>query len=140
MINLLIKVFVCLCFLQIANSCREEIITPDNFVDRINDPVQVREFNSYIFILNAENFSMNLNIPSLFSSLRTRFSIKLVDYKSGYASISAQDYNSIERFRYFIADEIAYDTELLDGFVPENIKIRTENLSGKIKIEFRKTL
>ena len=140
MCDLFRKVFLFLISLLFVVSCREEIIPPDNFVERVNDPVQVREFNSYIFILNAENFSMNLNVPSLFTSLKTRFSIKLIDYKSGYATISAQDYNSIERFRYFIADEVTYHSELLDGYVPKNVKIRTENFSGKVKIEFRKTL
>ena len=140
MICKLNKLFLLFVGILFFNSCREEIIPPDNFVESINSPVQVREFNSYIFLLNADKLTMNLTVPSIFTSLRTRFNITLVDYESGYTVISAQDYNSIERFRYFVAEDVSYDSELLDGFVPLNINIRTSNFSGKIKIEFRKTL
>ena len=125
---------------MISYSCREEIIEPDNLVETVNSPVQVRENNSYILLLNAENFTMNLTVPAIFTSIRTRFNITLIDYESGYTRISVRDYNSVERFRYFIADDVNYHSELLDGYVPTNINIHTENFSGKVKIEFRRTL
>jgi len=140
MINYLKNIGLILLCLVAFNSCREEIIPPDNFVERVNDPVQVREWNSYLFLLNADKFTMNLVVPSNLSTLRTRFIISLIDYKSGYTTISVLDNNSTERFRYFIAEEVVYDSELLDGYVPSKITIRTQNLSGKVKIEFRKTL
>jgi len=74
-------------------SCREEIISPDNFVENVNEPVQIFERNSYTFLLNARGFSMNLTVPISFSSLSTRFNITLIDYGSGYANISVQDNN-----------------------------------------------
>ena len=134
------KIILLLVIIIISYSCREEIIEPDNLVETVNNPVQVRESNSYILLLNAENFTMNLTVPSIFTSIRTRFNITLIDYESGYTRISVQDYNSVERFRYFIADEVNYHSELLDGYVPTNINIHTENFSGKVKIEFRRTL
>jgi len=126
--------------LLLSLSCREEVIAPDTFVENINDPVQIRDYNSFILLLNADNFTMDLNVPSIFTSIKTRFSIKLVDYDDGYAKVTAQDHNSNQRFNYFAADEVIYDSELLDGYVPQNIKIRTYNFTGKLKIEFRKTL
>ena len=134
------KIILLLVIIIISYSCREEIIEPDNLVETVNNPVQVRESNSYILLLNAENFTMNLTVPANFTSIRTRFNITLIDYESGYTRISVQDYNSVERFRYFIADEVNYHSELLDGYVPTNINIHTENFSGKVKIEFRRTL
>jgi len=134
------KYFLLIPILLFCISCREEIIPPDNLIENINEPVQIRNFNSYVFLLNAENFTMNLNIPSAFSSIRTRFNIKLIDYGSGYTTISVLDNNSVERFRYFAGDEVIYDSELLDGFVPVSILIRTSDFSGKLRIEFRKTL
>lgn len=123
-----------------AFSCREEIIEPDNLVGKINEPVQLRERNSYTFLLNARNLTMNISVPIYFSSSKTRFNVRLIDYESGYANISVQDLSKIERFRYYIAEEVSYHTELLDGYVPTTISIYTDNFSGKIKIEFRKTL
>lgn len=121
-------------------SCREEIIEPDNLVGNINEPVQIRDRNAYTFLLDAQNLTMNLSVTLYFSSARTRFNVTLVDYESGHTNISVQDISDIERFRYYIAEEVSYHTELLDGYVPTTININTENFSGKIKIEFRKIL
>jgi hypothetical protein len=121
-------------------SCREEIIEPDNLVGNINEPVQLRERNSYSFLVNANKLSMSLSVPLYFSAARTRFNISLIDYESGYTSISVQDMSKIERFRYLIAEEVSYHSELLDGYVPSNIVISAENFTGKIRIEFRKIL
>jgi hypothetical protein len=121
-------------------SCREEIIEPNNFVGKINEPVQIRENNSYMFLLNAENLSMNMSVSLYFNSSRTRFNVKLIGYESGYTNVVVQDYRNVEKFRYFIAREVIYHTELLDGYVPTTINIRTNEFTGKIQIEFRKTL
>jgi hypothetical protein len=134
------KIFLLLLLFLFLISCREEVIAPDTFVENVNDPVQIRDYNSFIFLLNADNFTMDLEVPSIFTSIRTRFSIKLIDYEDGYAKVTAQDNNSNQRFNYFAADEVIYDSELLDGYVPQNIVIHTSNFTGKLKIEFRKTL
>jgi hypothetical protein len=134
------KIILLLIVLLFSFSCREEFIAPDNFVETVNDPVQLGERNSYILLLNADNFTMDLAVPATFTSIRTRFNLTLIDYESGYTRVSVQDYNSVERFRYFVADDVSYHSELLDGYVPVKIKIHTENFSGKVKIEFRRTL
>ncbi len=121
-------------------SCREEIIEPDNFVENVNDPVQIMDRNSFTFLLNAKTFSMNLTVPAYFNSVRTRFNITLIDYESGYTDITVHDVEERERFNYFIAEDVSFHSDLLDGFVPSVIRIRTENFSGKLKIEFRRTL
>ena len=134
------KISLILIILIIALSCREEIIQPDNFVENINEPVQINERNSYIFLLIARGLSMNLSVPAYFNSYRARFNVTLIDYETGYISIAVEDMESRERFRYFLAEDVSYHSDLLDGYVLKTIKIRTENFSGKIKIEFRKTL
>jgi len=136
-----LKKFILLLIILITSfSCREEIIEPDNLVGNINEPVQLRERNSYTFLLNARSLTMNMSVPIYFSSSKTRFNVRLIDYESGYANISVLDLSKIERFRYYIAEEVSYHTELLDGYVPTSISIYMDNFSGKIKIEFRKTL
>jgi hypothetical protein len=109
-------------------------------VGNINEPVQITDRNSYTFLLNARDLTMNIAVPIYFNSSRTRFNFTLIDYESGSTNVSVQDLSKIERFRYFVAEEVSYHTELLDGYIPSTIKINTENFSGKIKIEFRKTL
>ena len=121
-------------------SCREEIIQPGNFVENINDPVQINEPNSFTLLLNAQSFSMNLSVPAYFNSNRVRFNVTMIDYNSGYISIAVQDYEEKERFRYFTSEDVSFYSDVLDGYVPKTISIRTEKLSGKLKVEFRKTL
>ena len=130
-----ILIIICVTF-----SCREEILEPGNLVGKINEPVQLRENTSYTFLLNAENLTMNISVPLYFSSSRTRFFIRLKDYESGYTNVAVQDYNQVERFSYFVAKEVSYHSEILDGYVPTTITIRTDNFTGKIQVEFRKTL
>ena len=134
------KISLLLIILLIALSCREEVIQPDNFVENVNEPVQINERNSYIFLLNAQDFSLNLSVPASFNSYRTRFNVTLIDYESGYISITVKDFDQQERFRYFVAEEVSFHSDLLDGYVLKTINISTVNFSGKIKAEFRKTL
>ena len=83
---------------------------------------------------------MNLSVPASFNSYRTRFNVTLIDYESGYISITVKDFDQQERFRYFVAEEVSFHSDLLDGYVLKTINISTVNFSGKIKAEFRKTL
>jgi len=132
------KLTLVLVILMVSLSCREEIIQPENLVGNINEPVQITERNSYALLLNAKNLTMSLSVPLYFSSARTRFNVSLVGYESGYTNVIVQDISNLERFRYYIAEEVSYHTELLDGYIPSTINISTDNFSGKIKIEFRK--
>ena len=134
------KFAMILTVILIFSACREEIIEPDNLVGKINEPVQIKERNSYTFLLNAKNLTMNLSVLTYFSSVRTRFNIRLIDYETGYANISVQDLSNLERFRYFAAEDVSYHTELLEGYIPTTINIKTDKFTGKIIIEFRKTL
>jgi hypothetical protein len=134
------KITLIISLILISLSCREEVIEPDNFVENINEPVQINERNSYILLLNAKEFTMSLSVSAYFNSFRTRFNATLVDYETGYISVSVEDFEERERFRYFLAEDISYHSDLLDGFVLKTIKIKTVNFSGKLKLEFNKTL
>lgn len=83
---------------------------------------------------------MDLSVPAYFNSYRARFNVTLIDYETGYISVAVEDGNNKERFRYFLSENVSYHSDILDGYVLNTIKIRTENFSGKIKVEFRKTL
>ncbi|MBT8378715.1 MAG: hypothetical protein KJN64_05770 [Ignavibacteria bacterium] len=121
-------------------SCREEVIEPNIFVENVNDPVQLNERNSYTFLLNANSFSMDLTVFPFINSSRSRISVTLIDYQAGYAKLTIQDYDNRERYTYFAAEDISLYTDIIDGYIPESVIIRTEDFSGKIKIELRKSL
>ena len=118
-------------------SCREGIIEPEILVEKVNDPVQINERDSYTFLLNADSFSMNLTVFPSINSSTSRINITLIDYRSGYAKITLKDYEDRERYSYLAAGNVELYSELIDGYIPETVNIRTENFSGKIKINLR---
>ena len=134
------KLWIALLLLLFLISCREGVIEPNVLVENVNDPVQLNKRNSYTFLLNADSFSMDLTVFPFINSSRSRINVTLIDYQTGYARVSIKDYNNLERYSYFAAEDISYYSEIIDGYVPEAVSIKTENFSGKIKIELRKTL
>ena len=134
------KLWIASLLLLFLISCREGVIEPNVLVENVNDPVQLNERNSYTFLLNADSFSMDLTVSPFINSSRSRINVTLIDYQTGYARVSIKDYNNRERYSYFAAEDISYHSEIIDGYVPEAVNIKTENFSGKIKIELRKTL
>ncbi len=115
-------------------SCREEIISPDTFVESINEPVQINENNSYTYLLNANKFTSTLEIISPINTTASQVSITLIDYNGGYANILIKDNDDKERYRYFMAENIEMFTDITEGYVPKTIEIRTFEFTGKLKI------
>ena len=120
-------------------SCREDVIEPDNFATNVNEPILINETNSYSFVINAQNISIDVVNNTNFSANTSRVSITIVDYSSGYVSVRIIDKQTNSRFTYFGNDEEDFFTESLNGYVPASVGIRTVDFSGKLKIELNRT-
>jgi hypothetical protein len=120
-------------------SCREDIIAPDNFATNVNEPILVNESNTYSFVINAQNISIDVVNNTNFNAHKSRVSITIVDYASGSVRIRIIDEQSNSRFSYYGNDEEDLFTEPLNGYVPASIGIRAVDFSGKLKIELNKT-
>jgi hypothetical protein len=83
---------------------------------------------------------MDLTVFPFINSSRSRINVTLIDYRTGYAKVSIKDYDNRERYSYFAAEDISFYTDIIDGYVPEAVNITTDNFSGKIKIELRKSI
>ncbi len=116
-------------------SCREDIIHPDEFAGNVNEPVQLNSRNSYTFIINAKNLSMNISALTSFNTTLARISVTLIDHEAGYVNISVKDLNSLERFRYFADEDVRLFTEVINGYLPNTIDIRMQELSGKLRVQ-----
>ena len=134
------RIAILLIFILLTAACREGIIEPETFVGAINEPVQVNERNSYTFIINAENMTMSSTNRTNLSSFTSRISISIVDYSSGYVSISVIDREENLRFSFLGNEDERLFSETLIGYVPSNIRIRAVDFSGKLKIVVTKTL
>jgi len=78
---------------------------------------------------------MNLTVPATFNSSTSRISITLNDHESGTVFISIRDSANRERYTHSLAEDVSFYTDVMDGFVPDIIKIRTESFSGKLRIQ-----
>lgn len=116
-------------------ACREDIIHPDEIAGNINEPVQINSRNSYTLIINAKNLSINISAPASFNTTLARISVTLVDHESGNVNVSVTDLNDIERFRYFVNNDVNLYTEVINGYLPNTIEIRLQELSGKLKVQ-----
>ena len=130
--NRLVYIFF---LLILVISCREDIIHPGEFAGNINEPVQLNSRNSYTFIINAKDLSMNISALTSFNTTLARISVTLVDHEAGYVNISVKDFNDIERFRYFVDDDVSLFTEVIDGYLPNTIDILMQGLSGKLRVQ-----
>lgn len=137
---LLYIVLLATAILIMSTSCREGIIEPQEFATNINEPVQSKVWNSYTFLLNAQDLSVEVfNYPQI-SSFTTRISITILDHSSGYIRINVFDVNSDSQFEYFGNENENLFSEALNGFIPRRIGFKTYNFTGKVKVQLSRTL
>ena len=72
---------------------------------------------------------MNISALASFSTTFARISVTLVDYESGYVNVTVKDLDEIERFRYFANEDFSLFTEVINGYLPNSIDIRMQELS-----------
>jgi hypothetical protein len=120
-------------------SCREDILPPENLATNVNEPIQINEPNSYAFVINAQNISINVVNRTQINSTTSRISITIVDYSTGYVAVRVMDKQLNNRFNYFGNDDESFYTQSLNGYIPRTVGIKAVDFSGKLKIELRKT-
>lgn len=119
----------------IFNSCREEIIQPNNISGNINQPTQIKEFNSYTFIINADNANFTLTEPASFTSDIVNLLITNLDYAKGVVKLNILNDNGASYFEYIINEEINSRIISVQGFIPASIAIQLIDFTGKLKVQ-----
>jgi hypothetical protein len=137
--RILIYIYFVITILLLFLSCREDILPPDNLATNVNEPILQNESNSYSFVINAQNISIDVVNNTNFSANTSRISITIIDYSSGYVRVKIVDKQTNNRFSYFGNDDEDYFTESLNGYVPGSVGIKAVDFSGKLKIELNRT-
>jgi hypothetical protein len=137
--RIFIYIYFFVSVILLSISCREDVIAPDNFATNVNEPILINESNSYSFVINAQNISIDVVNSTHFSASSSRVSITIVDYSSGYVSVRIIDKQTNSRFSYFGNDDENFFTESLNGYVPASVGIKAVDFSGKLKIQLYKT-
>ncbi len=119
------------------SSCREDIIQPDVLLPNKNEPVEFRSYNSYSFLINAENVTQSVLNEFDIELTKSRIFYSLTDYASGYVEIRlyTQDFQNVF---YQNLSENSLNSALIDGFRPAAISIKFNNFTGVLKIELNR--
>jgi hypothetical protein len=120
-------------------SCREDTVLQSEYATNPNEPVQINEQNSYTFLLNAVNLTIDVSDNARFSSFTSRITISILDHTSGYIKVSVIDRESISRFNYTGDSEERLFSEALIGYIPGTIGISASNFTGKLRIQLTRT-
>lgn len=121
--------------MMIFISCREEIIQPDSISGNINQPTQIKEFNSYTFIINADNANFTLIDPTNFTFDIVNLLITNLDYNKGVVKLNILNNKGDSYFEYFVNEEITSRIISVEGFIPSSIEIQLIDFTGKLKVQ-----
>lgn len=133
--------FIPICIIQLANvGCREDVYDPNNKDLNINEPITLDYFNSYTFMINANNITYyvveNTNLEEPLAVLN----IRIENYQSGYVEIFVTDNQLVSLYSKKLEFNTQNLTATLKGYSPERLAINFHNFSGNLKIELNSSL
>jgi hypothetical protein len=133
-----ISAFVYIFFLlnlPLLNSCREDIVDPNNKGGNVNEPVSFNVPNSYTFIINANDVTRYVVDTASFQDSKTNLFVTLSNYKAGYVEIFVSNNRGISLYaKRFNTNQSNLMNELV-GYVPYKVAINFYNFSGQLKVE-----
>jgi len=132
------QIYPFIAFLFIINSCREEIIPPDNPAGNINQPVQSTSGNSYTFIINADRISNSITDHFSIFSVKSRLFFSLNSYVSGAVQISVFNDQNDLFFQETLNQNITGVSVDFEGKIPNSIVLAFYNFTGKLKVQLTK--
>jgi hypothetical protein len=121
--------------LLLFSSCREDIIPPGNEGGNINQPVRLKEGNSYTFILNADNISTTVMDYSGLNSIHTVLLLSVDKYKQGQATFNIYEYSDRLVYQKLMTSDVKQIAARLDDVSPDIIKINFIGFTGILKIQ-----
>lgn len=119
----------------IFNSCREEIISPNNNSGNINEPYKSNYRNSYTFILNSENLSQKVIDYPFISYSNSRIFVSVLDHTSGSVEVVVLTKSREVLYRKKLAEDNNGSYGILEGIKPEIIEISLNEFTGKLKFQ-----
>ena len=134
-ISLTLPAVVCISVFLILQSCREEIIGPDNFGGSKNQPIKIRSQNSYIFLIDAHEMSSLFPDYPFIKVDKTIMSLSVIGYENGTLEINI--YNPAKQLFYqrLVNRNLETIRVELDGEVPGYVEFNFSNFTGKLKFQ-----
>lgn len=138
--EILLKTFIISTLLFFNNSCRVDIIEPNNPAGNKNLPIREEKENYFNVVINADRLSTEMNFDMNFSSEFNSISLKVYDKQSGTCTLRVISSNNITLYSAVIeANDINISQRINQG-IPSKIRFICNNFTGKIKIVISKSL
>ncbi len=120
--------------LIVLYSCREEIVDPTKSVGTVNQPVSLNYYNSYTFLIDAQDISfVQTDLTNItYNKSKITFSIK--NYSSGYVGIKIISENKSVIFYKYLGYNVSDTTVFFTFVIPEKIQLNFDHFTGKLKL------
>ncbi len=121
--------------LLLFQSCRDDIIDPNNSNGNVNEPIVSTDFNSFSFQINAVNITHYIVKTIDFSSTENQITINVANYKKGKVPVFViNKNNSRNLFPADFSNTHLYNNQLVTGDFPYKVIIAFSNFSGFFKL------
>lgn len=132
------RLFIIIFALLLVNSCREEIIPPDNPSGNVNQPFIETFLNSYSFTLNAGEITYNIYEFIRFDQDKAQVFMSVLDHTSGYVEVYL--YSKTKRVLFYQKGDTDIEGESIkiDGHIPETLIMNFFNFTGKLRFTVNK--
>ncbi|GAB4293091.1 MAG: hypothetical protein Kow0098_13790 [Ignavibacteriaceae bacterium] len=121
--------------LFLFQSCREEIIPPDNFSGNVNEPQQLVAQNSYTFIINADNITIEHSGDTYFNTNSALILFNITGYEQGTAIFRLLDSSGNIIYTRILNSNLDLEEQVLNSAVPSKVQIIFNSFTGKVKLE-----
>ncbi len=120
-------------------SCRENILTNDNSIGNINEPVKIKTFESYTFEINASKITFNETDKTQLNITKADVITSVSEYSSGIVSITVVGDNLQNLYTSSFTENRTGEMGTIINHVPEKVKIEFNNFTGKLKVRINKS-
>lgn len=115
-------------------SCRENILSSENSIGNINEPIKTKSPESYTFEINASKITFNETDNTQLNITRADVFVSIRNYSSGIVSITVIGDNKLNLYSASFTDNAAGQSTKITNHVPEKVRLEFRNFSGNLKV------
>ena len=123
------------CLIQVYFiGCREDVYDPNNKDSNVNEPITLNYYNSFTFMINANNITYYDVENTYLQEPLAEINIGIENYQMGYVEIFVTNNERVSLFGQKFTANTQNLTAILKGYSPERLAINFHNFSGNLKI------
>lgn len=131
----LVTIILCLFFLTLTFTCREDVVAPGSPVGQKNTPVKNKNSKLYTFLIDAKNYTVKIKDDLAFQSSAFNVNACLTFYEFGSVRLNliAEDGSQVVT-HLFNRDEM-FEYILGFNYLPAAIEIEFFDFTGILNVE-----